>query len=387
MIGIPVDPDLVVFSHLRWVWVWQRPQQLVSRLAAARAGNGARTWFVEEPAYADVSFPRLRREEHGDVIRVWMDVPRGGSLLEAACFDEPVSAGYGRLLAEMFAEEDRPAAPDVWLYTPMAIDTAQSLRPGRLIYDVMDDLASFLGASAEMRERQSRSLRAADIVFTGGRSLHRSVTDRRTHDVHCFPSGVDSAHFILARALRRPHDRPVAGYVGVIDERMDLELLRDLAGELSDWTIRMVGPITKIDEDAVPRAGNLHYAGLTPYERLPGELAGFDVALMPFAVNEATRSISPTKTLEYLVAGLPVVSTRVPDVVADYGDVVHFADNAAGFARACREVVRHSAADRDRHLRPIRRRQEWDVIAASMAALIDDLDPDRQSVAAGETAL
>jgi glycosyltransferase involved in cell wall biosynthesis len=251
---------------------------------------------------------------------------------------------------------------------------------------VMDDLSSFLGASAGMRQRQDQLLRTADIVFIGGRSLHRSIAGRRAHDVHCFPSGVDTAHFILARSQRRPHERPVAGYVGVIDERIDLELLRGLSRELPDWTIRMVGPITKIDESAIPRTGNLHYAGLTPYEKLPTELAGFDVALMPFALNEATRSISPTKTLEYLVAGLPVVSTRVPDVVADYNDVVHFADTAAEFAQACRKVVQHSPADRDRNLRPIQHRQEWDVIAASMAALIDKIEFDRQSAPTSEAA-
>ncbi|MDN3296363.1 family 1 glycosylhydrolase [Streptomyces ficellus] len=375
VIDVPADPDLVVLSHLRWVWVWQRPQQLVSRLAAARADRGVKTWFVEEPVSGDVPVPQLRREDHGNVVRVWLVVPRAEGRPEFLCFDDPAADDYGRLLAEMLAGEGRPAAPDVWLYTPMALDTARALRPGRVIYDVMDDLAAFLGASPALRRRQGELLRTADIVFTGGRSLHRSVADRRTHDIHCFPSGVDTAHFTRARTLRRPHDRPVAGYVGVIDERLDLDLLRGLSSELPDWTIRMVGPVTKIDPSTVPRAANLHYAGLTPYEELPRELAGFDVALMPFALNEATRSISPTKTLEYLVAGLPVISTRVPDVVADYSDIVHFADTAAGFADACREVVQQSLADRDRHLRPVQHRHEWDVIAASMAALIDKIEP------------
>ncbi|MFV0127082.1 glycosyltransferase [Streptomyces sp. HMX112] len=385
VIDVPADPDLVVLSHLRWVWVWQRPQQLVSRLARARAERGARTWFVEEPVSGDVPAPRLRREDHGDVVRVWLVVPRAEGRPEFLCFDDPAADDYGLLLADLLAGEGRPAAPDVWLYTPMAVEAARALRPGRVIYDVMDDLSSFVGASAGMRRRQGELLRTADIVFTGGRSLHQSVAGRRTHEVHCFPSGVDTAHFTRARAARRRHERPVAGYVGVIDERLDLELLRGLSRELADWTIRMVGPVTKIDPDTVPRAANLDYAGLTRYDDLPGELAGFDVALMPFALNEATRSISPTKTLEYLVAGLPVVSTRVPDVVADYRDVVHFADTPAEFAAACRQVVLHSQADRDRNLRPIRNRQEWDVIAGSMAALIDKIEPVPQSAPAGES--
>ncbi|MGW0364738.1 family 1 glycosylhydrolase [Streptomyces sp. NPDC002990] len=369
------DSDLVVLSHLRWVWVWQRPQQLVSRLAWARADRGAKTWFVEEPVSGDVRSPQLRREDHGDVVRVWLVVPRAEGRPEFLCFNDPAASDYGRLLAEMLAGEGRPTAPDVWLYTPMALDVARTLCPGRLVYDVMDDLSSFLGASPHMRRQQDELLGTADIVFTGGRSLHRSVADRRTEDIHCFPSGVDTAHFTRARALRRPHDRPVAGYVGVLDERLDLSLLAALSRELPDWTLRMIGPVTKIGEDAVPRADNLQYAGLTPYEDLPAEMAGLDVALMPFALNEATRSISPTKTLEYLVAGLPVVSTRVPDVVADYGDFVHFADTAGEFADACRQVLQHSPADRDRNLRQVQHRHEWDVIASSMAALLEKIAP------------
>jgi glycosyltransferase involved in cell wall biosynthesis len=368
-------PDLIVLSHLRWVWVWQRPQQLVSRLAAVRAAAGARTWFVEEPVSGDVPSARLRWERQGDVVRIWLVVPRKEGRPEFLGFDDPSAAGYGRLLARMLREEGRRTAPDVWVYTPMAADLAHGLRPHRMIYDVMDDLATFLGASPGLRRRHVEMLRTADIVFTGGRSLHRAVRERRTDGVHCFPSGVDTAHFTLARSLRRVHERPVAGYVGVIDERIDWKLVEGLSEALPDWTIRMVGPITKIDERTVPRATNLRYTGLTPYERLPEEMAGFDVALMPFALDHTTRSISPTKTLEYLVAGLPVVSTRVPDVVADFGDVVHFAATADGFARACREVLRHSAAARDVRLRPVRHDREWDVIAAAMAALIDQVEP------------
>jgi UDP-galactopyranose mutase len=187
---------------------------------------------------------------------------------------------------------------------------------------------------------------------------------------------VDTAHYASSRLLRQPHERPVAGYVGVIDERLDLDLLARLAEELPDWTIRMVGPVAKIDPGQLPLAENLEYPGLTAYAELPAVMAGFDVALMPFALNEATRSISPTKTLEYLAAGLPVVSTRVPDVVSDYGEVVHLADDGDGFAAACRAVVEHDLAARDRRVRPLQARQEWDSIASSMARLIDEPDGD-----------
>jgi glycosyltransferase involved in cell wall biosynthesis len=162
----------------------------------------------------------------------------------------------------------------------------------------------------------------------------------------------------------------VAGYVGVIDERVDLDLLSTLARALPDWTIRVVGPLAKLEPSALPVAPNLEYPGMAPYEELPEIMAGFTVALMPFALNEATRSISPTKTLEYLAAGLPVVSTRVPDVVADYADVVHFADDGVEFAEACRHVAQQSRSERDRRVQRIARQQEWDVIARRMYELM-----------------
>jgi glycosyltransferase involved in cell wall biosynthesis len=199
------------------------------------------------------------------------------------------------------------------------------------------------------------------------------VLAQRRQGVHLFPSGVESAHYASAGTLRRPHGVPVAGYVGVIDERLDLEMLHRMAMLLPDWTVRMVGPVAKIDPADLPQASNIEYAGLVTYEELPSVMAGFDVALMPFALNDATRSISPTKTLEYLAAGLPVVSTRVADVVADYGDVVAFADDAAQFAAACRSTL---CGERrrvtDQRLRAVVQRREWDTIASEMAQLIDD---------------
>jgi glycosyltransferase involved in cell wall biosynthesis len=200
------------------------------------------------------------------------------------------------------------------------------------------------------------------------------VQRQRRARVHLFRSGVETAHYAASRSLRGPHARPVAGYVGVIDERLDLPLIAELAEQLPDWTVRMVGPVTKIDEALLPRAGNIEYLGLTPYDRLPAVMAELDVALMPFALNEATRAISPTKTLEYLAAGLPVVSTRVPDVVADYPGAVHLADDGVQFAAACRTVLGHDVEARDRRVRPLQERQEWDTIAASMAYLLDHPD-------------
>jgi glycosyltransferase involved in cell wall biosynthesis len=368
-------PDLVVLSHLRWPWVWQRPQHLVSRMARRRAAAGARTWFVEEPTTGEVAEPQLQHEERDGVTRVWLVVPAGRRAPEVHGFGSDGSEGYAELVANLLADHGRPPAPDVWLYTPMALEIAERLDPGRLVYDVMDDLASFRDAPEGLVLRQRRTLAEADLVFAGGRSLHAAVVAGGRRDAHLFPSGVETAHYEQSRRLRRAGPDKVAGYVGVIDERLDLSLLGDVAATLRDWTIRVVGPATKIDPAALPQAPNIDYWGLVPYERLPEVMAGFDVALMPFALNDATRSISPTKTLEYLAAGLPVVSTRVPDVVADYHTVVHLADDTAGFAAACRQVVQHSADDRDRRLRSLKTRYEWDTIADRMARLLEQAVP------------
>jgi glycosyltransferase involved in cell wall biosynthesis len=384
-VGAGIGTDLVVLSHLRWAFVWQRPQHLITRITAARAADGGRTWFVEEPwAKPDVDSPRLGLEQHGDVTRVWLEVPVTDETPEGRLdFAVPAAADYPDLLAELLA--DRPRHPHVWLYTPMALDIAETLEPDLLVYDVMDDLAAFAKAPAGLRLRQRRALRLADVVLAGGRSLHASITARRP-DAHLFPSGVDSAHHARSRAMRRPHEHPVAGFVGVVDERLDDALLAEVARQLPDWEFRLVGPVAefKVDLAQLPQGPNISYLGQQAYEDLPAMMAGLDVALMPFALNEATRSISPTKTLEYLAAGLPVVSTPIPDVVADFGNLVRIASDPAEFAKACVDALAEPLEDRDRTLRRIERRYQWDDIAARIHQIMQDAVPARSS--AGVTA-
>lgn len=357
--GLP--DEVVVVSHLRWTFVWQRPQHLLSRLA-----RGRRMWFVEEPlAVEGLDQPRLRAEPGDRAHRVWLEVP--GTPGSHVCFSDPRAAGYAGLLLELIGPQaDRLA----WLYTPMGLPLAEAVGPSLVVYDVMDDLAAFKHAAPELVLRQRQALRRADVVFTGGRSLHRSVAARRPDGTHCLPSGVDPDHYAPAVERRQPRARRVAGYVGVIDERLDLDLVATLAATLPDWEIRMVGPVAKIDPATLPQAPNLSYPGSALYAELPDVMAGFDVALMPFALNEATRSISPTKTLEYLAAGLPVVSTRVPDVVSDFGQLVDLQDDGAGFAAACQRVERHCALTRAARAEPLLHWNDWDTIAQRMEELI-----------------
>jgi glycosyltransferase involved in cell wall biosynthesis len=361
--------SLVVLSHLRWDGVWQRPQQVISRLSR----RARRTWFVEEPRPADVDGPRLRLLPADPVTRVvtelpWTHLDAGGR--PWVTFGDERDVDLDLLLADHCTIAEPPV---VWLYTPMALPLARRLGPRLLVYDVMDDLTSFRGASEAMRLCHAQALAEADLVFTGGRSLHEGVLGHRHHGTTvCLPSGVDVAHFAAAHPLRTTHDRPVAVYLGVIDERIDLGLIRDLAALLPGWEIRMVGPVTKIDEELLPQAPNITYLGQRPYADLPAILAECDVALMPFAINASTRSLSPTKTPEYLAAGLAVVSTAVPDVVADFGDVVHVAEDARGFAAACERLLAGAPSPVGQRVERILSRRSWDGIAATMAGLIGE---------------
>jgi UDP-galactopyranose mutase len=240
----------------------------------------------------------------------------------------------------------------------------------------MDDLASFRAAPPELRIREARLLSEVDLVFTGGPTLYRQRRDMHP-SVHCFPSGVEAAHFASAKAA--PHEglahqrRPILGYYGVIDERLDLDLLAEIADLRPDWTIALIGPVAKIDESTIPVRRNIVRFGQQAYDDLPAFLACFDVALMPFARNEATRAISPTKTLEYLAGGKPVVSTPITDVISLYGDAVEIATSGEEFVAAA-EAVLHRTSDADRQWRARAARllaaHDWDCIASEMLAVM-----------------
>lgn len=354
--------ELIVLSHLRWGWVWQRPQQLVSRLNKA---PGRKTWFVEEPLTppdVEVTQNRFGTAEADGLTRVFLEIPEQGR--HVGFFDE-VMPDYVEQLPALIG----PPSGDrvVWIYTPLVLEAALALEPTTLVYDVMDDLAAFRNAAPELLVRQRQALKRADVVFAGGRSLHRSVVKQGREDAHLVPSGVSVGHYAAtARKADPGRDRPVAGYVGVLDERIDFDLVAGLAERLPEWEIRMVGPICKIEESDLPQAPNITYLGQQAYEDLPGHMAQFDVALMPFALNEATKSISPTKTLEYLASALPVVSTRVPDVVADFPGVVDLQDDADGFAAACQDLLGRAGEKPSPELRRLLKRHDWNRIAELM---------------------
>jgi glycosyltransferase involved in cell wall biosynthesis len=328
-------PDIVCMSHLRWDFVFQRPQHLLSRFA-----QHGRLFYFEEPYFYDGAEPRLEvtTREGGNIHIVVAHLPNGLSPQES---DQRQIA----LLNAFFAERklDRFI---FWYYTPMALEITRQLRPALTVYDCMDELSAFKGASPRLRELEAELFQKADLVFTGGQSLYESKKDQH-QEVYAFPSSIDKAHFAQARQdLAEPADQagiphPRFGFYGVLDERFDIELLRGISALRPDWHFVMIGPIVKIDPAILPQAANIHYLGGKSYQELPVYLRGWDVALLLFAHNESTRFISPTKTPEYLAAGKPVVSTSIRDVVRPYGEsgLVHIADTPEAFVAAIEKAL------------------------------------------------
>ena len=359
-----VDRPLVVYSHLRWDFVYQRPQHLLSRLAARR-----RVFFVEEPGPAPGADPVWERREEGGVLVCRPHTPIAAPGFHADQL--PILAEMVRTLAD---EEgiDRHAA---WLYTPLALPVAQAIDPAVIVYDCMDELSLFLGAPPELLEREDELIRRADVMFTGGPSLYEAKRSRHGN-VHCFSSSVDAAHFRAGGT--EPADqaalpRPRLGFYGVIDERIDLDILDAMAVAHPEWQVVMIGPVVKIDPATLPRHPNIHYLGQRSYDALPAYLGGWDLSLLPFARNDATRFISPTKTLEYMAAEHPIVSTPIADVAGPYGDIVYLGDGAAAFVAACEAALASSAAERTRRaerMRDVLARTSWDATAAAMDSLI-----------------
>jgi glycosyltransferase involved in cell wall biosynthesis len=363
--------DLLCFSHLRWDFVYQRPQHLLSR-----CGRERRVFFIEEPVFHDRSGGRA----HLDVRRVpdagvRVVVPRLPSELH------PNDVEWAqRVLLDQLLRRYRVGTHVHWYYSPMALGFTRHLRPIATIYDCMDELSAFLGAPPALRARERELFERADLVFTGGQSLYEAKRGQH-RAVFEFPSSIDVEHFRRARAAQGdPPDQALAhpriGYFGVIDERLDLDLIAEIADARPDWQIVMIGPVVKISPDSLPRRTNIHYLGSRPYAALPSYIAGWDVAIMPFARNEATRFISPTKTPEYLAAGRPVVSTAIHDVVRPYGErgLVAIADTPEQFVAAIEaELQRPNRAAWLTKVDAFLARNSWDATWTRMRGLIDSV--------------
>ncbi|MFB9865208.1 glycosyltransferase family 1 protein [Rufibacter immobilis] len=326
---------IVCLSHLRWDFVYQRPQHLLSRFA-----KHTRLFFFEEPYFYDNAQPRLEMQEreNGRVTVVVAHLPNGLTPQES-------DAKQAEMLNEFMADHDLEKTV-FWYYTPMALEISRQFNPALVVFDVMDELSAFKFAPPRLVELEAELMAKADVVFTGGQSLYEAKKDRHK-EVYAFPSSIDKAHFAQARQPQAdPADQaniphPRMGFFGVVDERFDIELLREVALARPEWQFVIIGPVVKIDPAVLPSSENIHYLGGKSYQELPSYLAGWDVAMLLFAHNESTKYISPTKTPEYLAAGKPVVSTSIRDVVRPYGEqnLVQIADGAQAFEAALEKAL------------------------------------------------
>jgi UDP-galactopyranose mutase len=334
------------------------------------ARESRRLYFFEEPVFEDGIAPRLEIQPSKGVHVAVPHLPTG--------LDQSAAMAAQRALLDELLRRHQIDTFVAWYYTPMALPFSQHLDPAAIVYDCMDELSSFKGAPAILKDREAMLLRRAGLVLTGGQSLYEAK--RHQHDnMHPFPSSVDVEHFAQARRVESdPPDQaliphPRLGFFGVIDERMDIDLLDGVAAARPDWHIVLLGPVVKIDPAHLPRRANIHYLGSKKYDDLPHYVGGWDVALLPFARNEATRFISPTKTPEYMAAGKPVVSTSIRDVVRPYGQqgLVRIADDVPAFVAACAAAMAEDASERVRQADAFLRQTSWDGTWLRIRRLVD----------------
>jgi UDP-galactopyranose mutase len=326
--------DILCFSHLRWNFVYQRPQHLLSRFA-----NHSRVFFIEEPLIGEGE-PRfeVNRVEN---VSVWVVTPK-----LPAEFPEKEKRSWLMQQLDGLISDYGIGQYHCWYYSPLAFSFSNHLEPILRIYDCMDELSAFKFAPPELTLAEAELFGKVDIVFTGGHHLYEAKKQRH-QNIHPFPSSIDKHHFRKARyETAEPADQlrishPRLGFYGVVDERFDIDLLREVAALRPEWQFVIIGPVVKIDPATLPRALNIHYLGGKSYNELPTYLAGWDIAIMPFALNDATKYISPTKTPEYLAGGKPVISTSIRDVVRPYGEngLVRIADTPDAFVKAAEDLL------------------------------------------------
>ena len=334
--------NLICFSHLRWDFVFQRPQHLLSRLS-----KSFNIFFIEEPICEPIEqeyYTFSKRDKN-----LWVMVPH---LPEGLGHEKNVE--LQKHMFNRFMENKLTEDYIFWYYTPIALQFSGDHDPKVTVYDCMDELSAFKFAPAELPQLEKTLMAKADVVFTGGHSLYEAKKHQHAN-IYPFPSSIDKKHFQKAREVKTcPEDQinttqPKLGFYGVIDERFDIDLIKGIADARPDWQIILIGPVVKINPDSLPKNKNIHYLGPKSYQELPSYMATWDIALIPFQLNESTRFISPTKTPEYLAAGLPVISTPIRDVVNPYGknNLVHIGSNADDFVAAAEKELSSTSKEKE----------------------------------------
>lgn len=360
--------NIVCFSHLRWNFVYQRPQHLLSRFA-----RNIPVYYVEEPFFDahDDYYTITETKENVRVVNFH---------LKGSNHENDITDRQRKLVTDLFKKEGI-SSYILWYYTPMALLLSNHLKPKMIVYDCMDELSAFKFAPPILKELEAELFAKADIVFTGGHTLYEAKKNQH-HNIYAFPSSIDKAHFAAARTEQEePADQkdiphPRLGFYGVIDERFDIDLIREAAEKRPDWHFVLIGPVVKIDPASLPQLANIHYPGGKSYSELPSYLHGWDIALVPFLLNESTRFISPTKTPEYLAGGKPVISTAIQDVLYPYGieGLVHIVKDADELVVAAEKELAMTEANRKKWLMKtdiFLKDNSWDATWKRMNSLIE----------------
>lgn len=347
--------DMIVFCHLRWQFVYQRPQHIISRMSET-----IKILLIEEPLrdHENESLGNLMViNEKLHVLQPNVDTIESiASVIPSYVKNKNISVG--------------------WFYSASFCPLLESIHFDTIVYDCMDELSLFKGAPEHLIDQEKYLMANADIIFTGGKSLYESKKQFHSN-VHCFPSSVDEQHF--AQALNNisiPADigdlpAPIVGYYGVIDERIDLQLLQETAQKLPNVSFVMIGPLAKIDYSDLPKEANIHYLGMKTYNELPYYLKAFDIAMMPFALNDSTKYISPTKTLEYMAAGKPIISTKIIDVVRDYSSCVSLIETSDEFSNAITSLLeKANRLSMETEYQKILKKTSWDTTTNQMKSII-----------------
>ena len=387
--GASTHFPIIVHSHLGWDWVWQRPQQFHSRLSKTHP-----ILFVEGPIVSEqlrTSRVTLREiSDYPNIVVLQMEIPA------ARWSDGAWVDAERRRLVQSVLEGPLGRSfenPVQWFYDPMAVTSFLGhMDEAAVVYDCMDELSKFKGAPPELVRRERELLNAADVVFAGGPKMAKSKS-RYNSNCHSYGCGVDIKHFGKAchAATKIPKDMagfsgPVLGYFGVVDERLDYELLAKLADHNAGWNVAIVGPHTKVDPADFPKRDNLHFLGGRDYAQLPSYAKAFDVCMMPFAKNEATEFINPTKALEYMATGTPIVSTDIEDVVLQFSDVVSIATDHEEFLAACEQSIEQPCAARIEAGLKLAKNNSWESIVAQLEKHVEDVLTSRESVASSSAA-
>lgn len=368
--------DIICFSHLRWNFVFQRPQHLLTRWAME-----SRVFFIEEPILGNYESDFLKTI-YSKNTKVTIIVPH----IRETSNQNEINAYLKESVHKIIKEYDISDYL-LWYLTPMAVEFTTDLHPKIILYDSMDELSAFNGASPNMLKNESFLFEIADVVFTGGHHLYEYKKHRHSN-IHPLPSSVDQQHFESGLESDDPEDQaqipyPRVGFFGVLDERLDIELLDGLAVKMPDYQFIMIGPVVKIDPVILPKRKNIHYLGQKSYQELPSYLSHWDVAFLPFARNESTRFISPTKIPEYLSALKPVVSTSIHDVIIPYGEMglVEIADTVDDFSEAIRRMLKQGEdSEWQARVKENLKQNSWDLTWSKMRDIIHNTLNDKEAL-------